>query len=778
VGHGLRWLITGISTCVVFAVVWWIGQGGAGLDRGSALTVAGVVTAAATTGLGWWAAQETPARGGEAWSSRSTAVAASVGENAISGDNNTITTTTYVHLPAQREPARRVRWLGSMPMAAAGFVDRPEYTELQAVLEGTSRVVVAAVAGGRGVGKTQLAAAYCRARDRADWPVVVWLNAESASSMLADLARLAEHVGCQPASGVSSVEDVAAAVAGWLAEQTGPGLVVFDNAEDPDVIAGWLPRSTRIQVVVTTTNHRFKAVGRLVEVGTYTEDQAIAYLTERTGLDDPAGAGRVAQVLGCLPLAIGQAAALIGGVRFPNYGSYLDELAVTGTAVMLARVPGDPYPRGFPAAIRLAVGEATGGDGGHERRELVDVLTVLSPDGVPISYLKHLDHGDDATAGRRIAARIETLAERSLVTVNAGGDEVLMHRLVQRTLRDLRTADGSLADTLGTAAGMLRMVIPTEADHQVAYRGVWHQLAPQVRALREHLPRTVPTPVAVAVLALGWWLLYHLAEVSDHQQAIAVGETLAADAERLHGNDHRITLSIRNSLAIAYREAGRLAEAISMFEQVLPIRQRVLGEEHPDTLGTHNNLAIACQVARRAPEAITIYEQLLPIRQRVLGEEHPDTLHTRNNLANGYQKTGRVAEAISIYEQLLPIRQRILGEEHPDTLRTRNNLATTYRRAGRVAEAITIYEQLLPIRQRVLGEEHPETLGTRNNLAATYRRAGRLAEAITIYEQLLAIQQRILGEEHPETLRTRTTLADAHRVLPLRNEAFADTGPD
>jgi hypothetical protein len=60
----------------------------------------------------------------------------------------------------------------------------------------------------------------------------------------------------------------------------------------------------------------------------------------------------------------------------------------------------------------------------------------------------------------------------------------------------------------------------------------------------------------------------------------------------------------RNNLAHAYREAGRLGEAIPLYEQNLADCVRVLGEDHPKTLTARNNLAVAYQSAGRPGEAI------------------------------------------------------------------------------------------------------------------------------------------------------------------------------
>jgi tetratricopeptide (TPR) repeat protein len=166
-------------------------------------------------------------------------------------------------------------------------------------------------------------------------------------------------------------------------------------------------------------------------------------------------------------------------------------------------------------------------------------------------------------------------------------------------------------------------------------------------------------------------------------------------------------------------------EAIPLFEQTLADRERVLGPDHPDTLGSRNNLALAYREAGRVAEAIPLFEQTLADHERVLDRNHPATFTSRTNLATAYQAAGRVAEAIPLFEQLLADHERVLGRDHPATFTSRNDLAIAYWEAGRVAEAIPLFEQILADRERVLGPDHPDTLGSRDNLALVYREAGR-----------------------------------------------------
>ena len=63
-----------------------------------------------------------------------------------------------------------------------------------------------------------------------------------------------------------------------------------------------------------------------------------------------------------------------------------------------------------------------------------------------------------------------------------------------------------------------------------------------------------------------------------------------------------------NNLALAYRDTGRLAEALALYEQTLNRTKAKLGPKHRLTLQVTKNLAMAYQAAGRLPEALPLFE--------------------------------------------------------------------------------------------------------------------------------------------------------------------------
>jgi len=680
--------------------------------------------------------------------------------------------------------------VGDIPQQPPGFVPRAELlTGLDAAGPGVA--VVSAVTGMRGVGKTQLAAAYARAKLAAGWDLVAWVNTEDPASLAGGLAAVAEAAGLAGQGG----GDPGRAVRHWLEAGGDRCLLVFDNATDADALRPYLPVAGAARVLVTSNRQSVAELGASVGVEVFTPAEAAAFLAERTGLADLAGAGELAEELGYLPLALAQAAAVIRGQHLA-YGTYLERLRALPVGEYLTRGPGQPYSHGVAEAVLLSLEAIRASDRAGACAGVMEVLSVLSAAGVRRDLLHAagqagvLADGGDRLGATVVDEALGRLAEGSLLAFSLDGQAVIAHRLVLRVVRDTLVQRGRLAAMCRAAAAVLDTRARALADSldRLAVRDVpeqatalWQAAAGLAGASGE---------LEAALLRLRLWALYHLNQLGDSAaQAIAVGAPLLRDAERVLGPDHPDTLTSRNNLANAYQAAGRAAEAIPLHEQTLAALERLLGPDRPDTLGSRNNLAAAYAEAGRAAEAIRLFEQTLADRERVLGPDHPSTLRSRNNLASAYQAAGRAAEAIPLQEQALAALERLLGPDHPDTLGSRNNLAAAYAEAGRAAEAIRLHEQTLADRERVLGPDHPDTLASRNNLANAYRAAGRAAEAIPLHEQALADRERLLGPDHPSTLTSRNNLANAYQdagraaeAIPLHEQTLADRerllGPD
>ena len=655
---------------------------------------------------------------------------------------------------------------GSIPQAPPAFQPREDLmAQLRAAGPGVA--VVRAVTGLRGVGKTQLAAAYARECIDAGWRLVAWINAEDIPGILSGLALVAERIGIDRPGTV--LETIGAEIRNRLEADGDHCLVVYDNVTDPDAIRPYVPAAGKSQVVVTSTNASALALGKPTAVGVFTEQESFDFLAQRTGLSDRTGAAALADELGHLPLALAQAAAVIRAQHL-TYPVYQERLGSKSAGDYLKPTKEDPYPRGAAEAILLSIEATTPAGEADLCGGLLGVIALLSPDGVPRDLLYLGESQDVFDVGpEAIDEALARLSGASLLTYG-GGDEsspsVTAHRLVMRVVRERHARDGTLTVIAAKAIALLAAGASSLGEPW-QHRSAARNLVAQVIALTDHVAvgdAADDETLAGALLDRRRWASRCLYELRDSAaQAIGLGVPLVTDCSRMLGEDHPGTLTSRNILALCYLDAGRVGEAIPLFERTLADRVRVLGGDHPDTLTSRRNLALAYRAAGRLGEATSLYERTLADRVRVFGEDHPDTLTSQSNLAAVYRDAGRAGEAIPLQERTLASRVRVLGDDHPDTLRSRNNLASAYQAAGRLGEAIPLYERTLASRVQVLGDDHPETLTSRNNLASGYQAAGRLDEAIPLFERTLADRVRMLGDLHPDTLVSRNNLALAYQ---------------
>ena len=591
----------------------------------------------------------------------------------------------------QSQPASptRIRF-GSRPRVSAGFVKREGQDELfDAIFTRAEPRTV--LTGMRGSGKTQLAAAVA-ARCEEEWPLVAWINAGSRKELIADLYELALRFDIDAPKDIPPETIIRRFLDQLHSADAADRLFVFDNVENLDDLKDLIPEGNGIRAIITTTRHLdWDSLGWLpMTVGVFDREQSITLLCKHTGDTDGDAADQIAEALGDLPVAVTQAAATAKWGHY-SLSEYFIRLSTHSLESSISRLEGDDYPDAVGIALFMAYEQALEQlRSKYPQQEsiaisLLGILSLLAASGVPTHWL--LEVNDDSDAVRD---SLSFLRRASILQESIDGDKTIIHRLQGQVYRETYLSNQEKFSEARThATTLLNEIDVDRLENFEQQRQEIRNLVEQIGAVtsQDHSRPLFSDPDFVALLAT---TIRNAADLGMPQLALTLTDSVTRAGDTL-GPDHPSTLASRNNLAGAYRDAGRLDDAIPLYEQILEDSTRILGPDHPDTLISRNNLASAYQDAGRLDDAIALFEQTLQDSTRVLGPEHPDTLLSRNNLAYTYQDAGRLDEAIALYEQTLEDRTRILGPHHPNTLTSRNNLASAYLAVGRSEEARKLF---------------------------------------------------------------------------------------
>jgi hypothetical protein len=284
---------------------------------------------------------------------------------------------------------------------------------------------------------------------------------------------------------------------------------------------------------------------------------------------------------------------------------------------------------------------------------VMEAMAMLSPATVRCDLLRAVGQaGTLLGGGRRVAASmvdqaLNRLNRQSLLGFSLDGQAVSLHCLVAQVVRGSLAQRGHLATACQAAVSVLEM--SAEAIAVPRDRAAVRETVGQVTTLLDNAGAhgdDADEKLTRILLRPRFLALTHLIELGDNMQhAIAIGEPLTNDLERLLGPSHPDALNARNSLAAAYHATGRDVDAIPLLQRTLAARERLLGADHPSTLASRNNLASAYRAIGRPAEAIPLFEQNVAACERLLGVDHPRTLTSRHNLDLARQESAQAESA-------------------------------------------------------------------------------------------------------------------------------------
>ena len=588
-----------------------------------------------------------------------------------------------------RVPAAAPVALAQLPPLATGFTGRDdELAQVAGLLNptaGTGAVVVSAVAGLAGVGKTALAVHAAYAAREAGWFAggVLFIDLhgydESPVQAAQALDALLRALGIAGERIPGGAEQRAGLYRSALAQIRDPVLIVADNASAEAQVRPLIPGPGHHRVIITS-RHTLPGLGaRLLDVTVLGQAEATTLLEEvvqaarpdddRVG-EDPGAASRLAESCAGLPLALQITAALL--VADPAL-----------TAAELADEMDDEVQR--LGALRYKDGSGRGGPSVAAAFELS--YRQLDEDAARLFRLLPADPGPD----------VSTAAATALAGWPAGRTRAVLGRLARAHLVE-PGARGRwrMHDLLRLYASQIPAHGPGERQYAVGRLLAWYLRHTQAADdhLRTLAGESAPVEFTSREDALTW--------LDAHRPNLIAAVAMAADTGR-HQEAMLLPLYLGEYLHWRRRSDDWLAVLAVSRDSARHLNYKA------NEATALTSQGVALRLVRRFEEAIAAHQDAVSIYQETGDRQGEAT--ALNNLGAALQELRRFEGAISLHEGAVSVFREIGDRQGEAT--ALNSLGAALRELRRFEEAITAHQDAVSI-FRETGDRHGEDIAVGN----------------------------------------------------------------
>ncbi|HEY2577091.1 MAG TPA: BTAD domain-containing putative transcriptional regulator, partial [Streptosporangiaceae bacterium] len=711
--------------------------------------------------------------------SAGTAGAAVIGGHGPRNDGNTAPGAVVLRprTAAVSEPSRHPAAAGSamvprqLPAGVPGFAARQAELELLSGLlagsaDGSGTVMISAVRGMAGVGKTALAVHWAHqvAGRFPDGQLYADLRGFAPSAEPAEPAMIVRNF-------LAALRIPAEQIPVGLAAQAGlyrsllagrRMLIVLDNARDEDQVRPLLPGSPRCLVVVTSrtglTGLAAAEGARLVSLDVLTDAESIELLGRRIGHDrvaaEPAAVAELTGRCGGLPLAL-----VIVAARAADHPGFplatlaaelraqrLDALDAGDATMNVAAVFSWSYRQLCPAAARLfrllglhpgpdisapATASLAGTGLAGTRRLLAELTRAhLVTEHQPGRYALH-----DLLRGYA--------TEQARLSDSETGRREATGRVLDHYLHTASAADFQLRPSLFTRTRPQPGISPEHiTDHQQARD--WFE------AEHEVLMSAVELAASTGFDTCAWQLAWSIAHFLDLRgcwyKCVAI-QRIALIAATRDGNLAGQAAARRN-IAMTCILLTDYAEASSQLTTCLELH-RQMGDRRGEAR-THQALGEVSASQGREADALTHTEQALALFQAIA--DQAGEAGALNNLGCRYAALGNYQRAQSLCQQALAL-SRELGNR-PVMAVAWDSLGHAEHLLGHPAEAAACYLAALGL-YREFGDRFYEA-NALTRLGDSRQATGDSREAHESWQRALEIYDSL---NHPSADQVRAKLA-------------------
>jgi tetratricopeptide (TPR) repeat protein len=588
------------------------------------------------------------------------------------GTDNNQNNTFNLNIP---EPKERQAVPSNVGKSTVNFVGREdELTLIHQQLQTEQGVIVCAVEGLGGIGKTALALEYAK-RYQQEYAAQYWLSLRL-SGLAEEIVKLAGPYLSLPE--ILKKESLEKQVdwywQNWLPQQ-GKLLLILDDVPNIDRIPDrMLPKDSRIKILVTTRERCLSTEFESIALDVLSLDKCVELLTKIVGTakveQEKALVEQIChEILGNLTLAVELVGEYLAKNRHLKFSHLRDKLNLAHTALTKERNHRDYGHLGVASAIKISWDDLS-----SVCQKVAMLLSLFAPVAIAWTLLEDTAKSTEITESELEEARGQLDNSHLMQPVDEDYSFYRIHPLVreffQQQLQEIPKINSlyrcAFVETLLTIAKTIPQTPTREIITAV------NPAIPHLQLVSQTMLDDIPNPEDNLIQVFLGVALFYKGQGEYDLAAVSFTKCCEEIQSRL-GENHPIVADIFNNLAVLYEFQGRYAEGELLCKHSLSLIEQLLGENNLDFANSLNNLAELYQFQSRYTEAEPLYKRSLSLREQRLGENHPSVATSLNNLAKLYESQGKYAEAEPLYVRAIAIYQERLGENHPHTQTVRQN---------------------------------------------------------------------------------------------------------
>ncbi|KAI0483545.1 P-loop containing nucleoside triphosphate hydrolase protein [Xylaria cf. heliscus] len=644
------------------------------------------------------------------------------------------------------------------------------------------RIRVGLLCGMGGLGKTETAIEYAYSRQHL-FDAVFFIHAEDTSKLESDIAQIAVRLGIQDANEPDDKIVNRGLAIEWLCNpfkkehvagrsiaRPASWLIIFDNADEPDILAPYRDITNSGAVLITSrsplakTSFSHQTVN--VDIQPFNPAEGAEFVQAVTGIDGHIDEAReIGERLGGLPLALAQMAGIIR-LEFLSYSEFLDLYNDTDEAPDIHDTVLQPLrttARGSLSTI-WAIERFS-----KSARVIIEISSFLNPDCIQESILT--DHAASIQLpdfpkkkGQFFAARKQLIGS-SLFRHNQDTAEYWMHRVTQDVVRakiepERRIAIFSEVISIITSAWPAANV----GGHDVKLWDILEKLYPHVTSLRDLYglyfePKHDDVDMAFAsLLTRAGWYQHERGESHSLLPVLHLALDLCNHIKTIDTRD--LESDIRYTLGAVANETNDAASCVLHTKRFLEIRLEIAKETQSTDerlARSYNQMGVAWMMVREYEKAKHDFTMSAQLYEKIPNYTKDKRSLSLVNLGLAHWLQGDLEEAMKVLRLGLQDREELYGYMDMHSFRTGrflHALGNVLFSQGSIKESEEFHMRALKQYQSTIRNRHHRTADVCHKVAQHCLRKGEFEEASKLVDHGLKVWNADVNTYAPEIART------------------------